>query len=48
MSDKIKLLLDLDNTLICSEPPEEINDTLMRKIKECFKVQDMDGDYFVC
>ena len=48
MSDKIKLLLDLDNTLICSEPPEEINNTLMRKIKECFKVHDMDGDYFVC
>ena len=48
MNTRINLLLDLDNTLICAEPYEDLTRDEKRKCMKRFKYHDMDGYYLVC
>lgn len=48
MADKINLLLDLDNTLICAEPYDDLTKEEIIRCKKKFKYHDMDGYYIVC
>jgi len=48
MNDKINLLLDLDNTLICAEPYEDLSKEEINKYKRKFKYHNMDDYYLVC
>lgn len=48
MADKINLLLDLDNTLICAEPYDDLTKEEIIRCKQKFKYHDMDGYYIVC
>ena len=48
MKNKINLLLDLDNTLICAEPYDDLTKDQITYCKKNFKYHDMDGYYLVC
>ena len=48
MNTRINLLLDLDNTLICAEPYEDLTKDEKRKCMKRFNYHDMDGFYLVC
>ena len=48
MNDNINLLLDLDNTLICAEPYEDLTKEEINRCKQKFKCHNMDDYYLVC
>ena len=48
MNDKINLLLDLDNTLVCAELYDDLTEKEINRCKKKFKTHNMDDYYLVC